>query len=140
MLITDRKKAIVAEDCVSGGKAGLRTVESKLTDGLKWDNRDSLCVVNGFALEGSFDNLVSNPHNAVRWNKYNERLMKYEKVDASDVKDILTLDNPKEQGSNIYSNYTIQIIVYDSMSGSLEVAFTKQFDEFPEKPEIVKVR
>lgn len=81
--ITDSKSAFVAENCVSGGKAGIRTVQSKLVDGLKWDNPDSLCVVNGYALEGNFDNLTSIPHNTIRWQKFNERLMKYDKVNAA---------------------------------------------------------
>lgn len=94
LLITDSKNAFVAENCVSGGKAGIRTADSKLAKSLKWNNPDSLCVVNGFALKGSFNNLVSKPHNKIRWKKFNDRLKKYEKVDADDIKDILTEDNP----------------------------------------------
>ena len=140
LLITDSKSACVAENCVSGGKAGIRTFQSKLVDGLKWDNPDSLCVVNGYALEGSFDNLTSSRHNTVRWQKFNERLMKYDRVNAADIKDMLTVDDPNKSGSNIYSNYTIQTIIYDALSGSLDVAFTQQTEEFPKKPVFVKVR
>jgi len=140
LLITDNKSAFVAENCVSGGKAGIRTFQSKLVDGLKWDNPDSLCVVNGYALEGNFDNLTSNRHNTIRWKKFNERLMKYDRVNAADVKDILTVDDPNKPGSNIYSNYTIQTIIYDALSGSLDVAFTQPTGEFPKKPVFVKVR
>jgi len=140
LLITDSKNAFVAENCVSGGKAGIRTADSKLAKSLKWNNPDSLCVVNGFALKGSFNNLVSKPHNKIRWKKFNDRLKKYEKVDADDIKDILTEDNPNTEGSNLYSRYTIQTIIYDALSGELEVAFIQQFDEFPEKPIFVKVR
>lgn len=140
LLITDSKSAFVAENCVSGGKAGIRTFQSKLVDGLKWDNPDSLCVVNGYALEGSFDNLTSSSHNTIRWQKFNERLMKYDKVNAADIKDILTVDDPNKSGSNIYSNRTIQTIIYDALSGSLDVAFTQPTGEFPKKPVFVKVR
>ena len=113
----------------------------KLAKGLKWNNEDSLCVVNGFALEGSFNNLVSNPHNDVRWKKFNKRLKKYKKVDADDVKDILTADDPKKEDSNIYSKYTLQMVIYDALSGTLEVAFTQKFgDDFPEKPVFIKVK
>lgn len=61
LLITDSKNAFVAENCVSGGNAGVRTVRSKLTDGLKWDNPDSLCVVNGYAFTQQFDEFPEKP-------------------------------------------------------------------------------
>ena len=103
--------------------------------------KDYIDEINGVALERSFNNLVSNPHNKIRWKKFNERLKKYDKVDADDIKDILTKDNPNTEGSNIYSKYTLQTVVYDALSGTLEVAFTQKFgDDFPEKPVFVKVR
>ncbi|MEN2773790.1 C45 family autoproteolytic acyltransferase/hydolase [Acetivibrio clariflavus] len=44
LLITDSQNAFVAENCVSGGKSGIRTAQSKLAKGLKWNNEDLLVL------------------------------------------------------------------------------------------------
>ncbi len=140
ILVSDPTAAYVAEDCVDQeGKPGLRYADSKLMNGLVWNNYDAIAVVNGYALEGNKDNMTNSDYNMIRWKKYNERLAAYDKVTIGDMMDIITKDDPNGYGSNLYSDYTYQVIVVDSASGSVYIAFAPTCDEYPLKPDFIKV-
>ena len=140
ILITDAHTAYVVENNMDeGGKTSLRTADSNLMNSIDWNHSEAIAVVNSFALEGNKDNMTDSDHNMIRWKKFNERLAEHEKISVGDLKDIVTRDNPNQYGAHIYSDYTYQMIVIDSVTGSVEIAFAPTSDEFPVKPDFIRV-
>ncbi|MBP5191896.1 MAG: hypothetical protein J6Z74_00980, partial [Eubacterium sp.] len=108
------------------GKSVLRDEDTPLTDGLTWDNPDSLCVVNSFVTEGNRDFCTINGGNYVRFVKYNAWAGEKEKLSLSDVKDIVTRETEDKASrfQKIHSENVFQTIIYDYGTGELDVTFT----------------
>ncbi len=140
ILLTDTTSSYVAENCVGDvGICALRSADSTLSPSLEWDIPDSICVVNGFALNENYDNMTRTTHNMIRHKKFNTRLASYPQVDANDLKDIVTVDAPTHFGSNIYSNYAYQIIVIDSFNHTVDIAFAPPSKDLPAKPTFTRI-
>ncbi len=131
IFVADKNNCYVAEDCVDTGEDNeglsmLRDKDTKLFDGISWDNPDSLCVVNAFQSEGMEDALTASGGNLVRFTKYNTWVAEKDKLTAADIKSIVTRESieraPVFQG--IYSYLTYHVIVYDYAAGNLDISFT----------------
>ncbi|MCR5459198.1 MAG: hypothetical protein K6F51_04815 [Acetatifactor sp.] len=138
LIITDAGHSYCAEDAVlqlqeSGkGRSVLRDEKTPLLKNLKWENPDSLCVVNSFASEGNQDGFwVSS--NAVRFQKYNEWVAEKEKFTVGDLKTMITrekVNQGKVKGEakvdNVRNQGTSQIIIVDYHTDNVQVGFTGQ--------------
>ena len=131
VIITDRNDSFVAEDCVNlqdeeASKSTLRDQYTPLTDDIRWDNPDSLCVVNAFVTEGSDDHFTAAANNYVRFCKYNAWAGEKEKLSLADVKDLVTRERTDRSAGfqKLYSENVFHIIVFDHSTGELEVCFT----------------
>ena len=131
IVVTDKNDCFVAEDCVdtseySAGLSTLRDKDTPLTDGISWDNPDSLCVVNAFLSEGADDSFTISGHNYIRFCKYNEWVGEKDKLSVSDIKSIVTRESTQRDSGwqNIYSYLTYHIVIYDYATGELDIAFT----------------
>ncbi|MCR4928498.1 MAG: hypothetical protein K5988_00720 [Lachnospiraceae bacterium] len=138
VMITDGKEAYCAEDpcpqAVEEGKAfpSLRDCSTPLMKELKWESKDSLCMVNSFVTKGNFD-LISgheNSVNSVRFAKYNKWVKERSHLDAKGVKEMMTQEVVETDlyGSstvqNVHRDNLTQMIVIDYHNGSIQVAFT----------------
>lgn len=140
ILVTDPNQAYVVENAVGEeGICALREASSPLMKGVTWEQKEAIAVVNGFVLSENVDNMTDDVHNMIRWKKFNEHLKAYDKIDVADLKDMVTKDDPNGYGSKLYSDYTYQIIVVDGETGSVDIAFAPAKDEFPLKPDFVRV-
>lgn len=143
IFVTDKSCAYVVENCTdpSKGVSRVRTSESELLEGLSWTEKNAICVVNGFALKENFDNMTDSAFNLVRWKEFETRLTAYDKINVADIKDILTKNDPEDDNvMKLYSDATLQMILVDSKTGSIEIAFAPSSGDFKQHPEFVKVR
>ena len=143
ILITDKNDSFVAEDCVFSiddipeaermyvedgfdPKPVLRDKDTPLVQGIKWDNPDSLCVVNAFMSEGTDDYLVSSESNFMRFYKFNSWVGEKDKLTVSDVKDIATRETVDMPSGiqKLHSENVYHTIIYDYSTGNIEVCFT----------------
>lgn len=142
VFVTDASRGYVAEICPDkeAGISAVRSEESKLMQGLNWNASDAICVVNGFALNGNYDNMTGSRHNLIRWSMFDEGLSKKDKISCADMKDVLTSVDPNNINvSKLYSNYTFQMILIDAATGEVEIAFAPNQKEFSLHPQFVKV-
>lgn len=143
VLATDSNCAYVAEICPNEevGYSAVRNADSELMNGLTWNNKDSICVVNGFALKDNYDNMTGVSHNLLRWSMFDDGLSAYDKVSVSNLKDILTKNDPNNYYiSKLYSNATFQMIIIDSASNSVEIVFAPEEKDFPQHPFFIKIQ
>ena len=136
IMITDGKESYCAEDAVeqllqSGkGFSSLRDNNTPLMKGISWDSPDSLCIINAFLTEGSYDSMSGIRVNAVRFAKYNEFVKAKDKFDTAAVKDMMTqeiVETDLYGGAtvdNIHRDNLTHMIIIDYHSGSVQVAFT----------------
>lgn len=140
---SDDSSAYAAEICPSKevGICAVRSADSKLMNGLSWGISDAICVVNGFALEGNYDNMTGSHHNMIRWSLFEEGLGSMDKISMGAMKDLLTQNDPNNDHiSKLYSNYTFQMILIDSVHHQVEIAFASTGKVFPQHPEFIKVQ
>ncbi|MBR4731724.1 MAG: hypothetical protein IK081_03050 [Lachnospiraceae bacterium] len=136
LILSDADHSYCAEDAVlqlqeSGkGHSVLRDEKTPLLKNLKWENPDSLCVVNSFTTEGNQDGFWIN-NNAVRFQKYNEWVAEKEKFTVGDLKTMITqekVNQGKVKGEakveNVRNQGTSQIIIVDYHTGNVQVSFT----------------
>lgn len=140
---SDDACAYVAEicPCAKVGICAVRSADSKLMNGLSWGMSDAICVVNGFALEGNYDNMTGSAHNMIRWSLFEDGFGNEEKISMASMKDILTQNDPNNDYiSKLYSNDTFQMILIDSAHRQVEIAFALSEKDFPQHPEFIRVQ
>ena len=135
--VTDKDHAYCAEDATGAlqksgkGYSILRDCNTPLIDGLKWDSKDSLCVVNSFASQGNQDFFCGGTDNIVRFKKYNEWVSSKDHFSIGEMKSMLTREKVN-QGQyeneayvvNFRNRGTVQIILVDYHTGQVQVSFT----------------
>ena len=135
--VTDKDHAYCAEDAAGvlqhsrNGYSVLRDCNTPLMDGLKWDSKDSLCVVNSFATKGNQDSFWGGTGNIVRFQKYNEWVSSKDHFTIGEIKSMLTREKVN-QGQyedeayvdNCRNRGTVQIILVDYHTGRVQVSFT----------------
>ena len=123
-----------------GGYSVLRDVNTPLIDGIKWDNPDSLAVVNSFMTEGNRDYLTGVGNNLVRFSKFNAWVGEKDRLTLADVKSIVTretMDN-NAKFQKIHSDNVFQTIIYDYGTGEMDITFTGT-EGVQNHPEFVRV-
>ncbi len=138
VMITDGKEAYCAEDpcqqAIEEGKAYpcLRDCNTPLMEELKWESKDSFCIVNSYVSKSNFD-LISgreNSVNSIRFAKYNKWVKERSLLDVKGVKDMMTQEVVETDlyGSstvqNVHRDNLTQMIVIDYHNGSVQIAFT----------------
>lgn len=126
--ITDAKDAYCVEMVVSekDGTPLVRDSNTKLHDGLTWDDPECLCAVNSFAAKGNSDMLTTNNGNYVRWKKYNDFFCaEKEKITLSHYLELLTCEKVEDSPVvNIRSNNLVHTVVADYDSHRLIALMT----------------
>ena len=121
------------------GYSILRDENTQLLDGLHWDNRDSLCVVNSFASKGNQDGFTKSEFNLTRFEKYNEWVKNTDKFSVKDVKDMITQEDVNDVSvSTVHNDSAVQLIIIDYETGDIQVAFTGK-EGVVNKPEFLDV-
>lgn len=157
ILITDRKDSFVAENLVLSLddipeedrqdldedtilESVLRDKDTPLLEGIKWDNPDSLCVVNAFMADGEDDYFTATESNYVRFSKFNTWVHEKDKLTVSDVKDIVTRETVDMPSGiqKLHSEDVFQTIIYDYSTGNIEVCFTGE-EGVVNHPDFVKI-
>lgn len=131
LIISDKDNAYCAEDCVSEvskkgqGYSVLRDANTPLHKELKWDNKDSLCVVNSFTSRNNQDTFTAVGSNLVRFNKYNTWVGAKDKFSPADVKNMITCEQTKsDKVQNVHGRGTVHIALVDYSTHAIQVAFT----------------
>lgn len=145
LIITDEKNSYCAEDCVrevqekQEGYSILRDARTPLMEGLNWENKDSLCVVNSYASKGNQDSFDRAEANLVRFAKYNEWVKEVDCFSVADVKDLITREQVNQYDVfTVHRLGVVHIVVVDYATGMIQVAFTGE--EGPvDKPDFVNV-
>lgn len=136
VMLTDGKHSYCAEDTCEKrkddekGYSVLRDNKTPLMKDLKWDNPDSLCIVNAYVTENNYDAISGNAVNAVKFAKYNRWVAERDKFSMTALKDMMTQEvvDSENSGSkvveNVHSKYLTQMILLDYHQGSVQAAFT----------------
>ena len=132
LFLTDKEEAFccenATEEVAAAGRARsvLRDAASELLEGLKWDNPDSLCVVNSFATKGNQDAFSGEPYNMNRWMKYRNYVREKEKFSLGDVKAIMAHEIvDQHEVANVHNSGTVHTVIVDYATGTIHVSFTK---------------
>ncbi|MGN0395355.1 MAG: C45 family autoproteolytic acyltransferase/hydrolase [Coprococcus sp.] len=131
LIITDENNSYCAEDCVrevaeaGDGFSILRDADTPIMEGLNWESRDSLCVLNSFMTEGNQDTFSGSTANLVRFRKYNEWVSARERFSVANVKDMMTQEKTAQYDvENVHRNSVVHIVLIDYCTGNIQVAFT----------------
>lgn len=145
LIITDKNHSYCAEDCVKevadkgDGFSVLRDADTPLMDGLTWDSKDSLCVVNSFATKGNQDSFMGSEGNIVRFEKYNKWVKEQEQFSVKDVKDMITSEIVNQYDvTTVHRVGGAQLIIVDYETANVQVAFTGK-DGIQDKPDFIDV-
>ena len=145
LIISDKNDSFCAEDCVSQvaekglGKSVLRDCDTPLLEGLTWDSKDSLCVVNSFATEGNQDEFTGSPSNIIRFAKFNEWTKARDKFSPKDVKDMITQEVVNQYAvQNCHVDGCAQSILVDYHTGTVQIAFSSE-NGVADKPDFIEV-
>lgn len=145
LIITDENSSYCAENCVKEvsdagkGFSILRDENTPIMNGISWDSRDSLCVVNSYAAKGNQDGFAGNENNIVRWAKYNQLVSGKDKFSVTDVKNLITGEKVNQYDVvNIHSSGTVDLIIVDYETGNIQVAFTRT-EGVIDKPDFIDV-
>ena len=150
VLITDYNNSYCVE-LISDPESGCPVVRDQYTElnaGVEWDNPDSLCVVNSYAVNGNEDLLTTNMDNYIRWERMNQWISEVDLVGLDTMKDLLTRDTltvTEEEGDgdynnnivDIYSKILFHIAIFDYETGEIHVCFAGE--ESCDKPDFIMV-
>ncbi|SCW43802.1 hypothetical protein SAMN05660484_01025 [Eubacterium ruminantium] len=132
LLVTDKKDAFccenaTAEVAVDGkAKSVLRSEDTEIMEGLSWDSKDSLCIVNTFASKGNQDRFTGEPFNINRWVKYNKWVSETDKFSVADVKGLMAREVVEQyEVDNIHNRGTVHTVILDYATCTIHVSFTK---------------
>ena len=128
ILLADREDAYAAELCVreSDGTPGLRDGSSVLHPGLEWDNPDTLCIVNAFALDGNSDQMTASPDNLVRWKRFNRLFGTEEKISVDRFKELITSEAAENQDTfvKIRGMEVVHLVIVDYDTHQIQAVFS----------------
>ncbi|MCX7748497.1 MAG: C45 family autoproteolytic acyltransferase/hydrolase [Clostridia bacterium] len=149
---SDPDKSFVLENNFSGGgidsqrvKRAFRNADSKLNKGISWGVSDAVASVNSFVLYGNNDNHKPNKFNTKRWENIKKQLMDMgPTVSAEEMKRVASFNHGSpgvfSESGDIYNKMTLQMVVFQPDSLSLEVFFRPRgFRKNPDNPVFEKV-
>ena len=132
LLCTDAEDAFCCENATSEvaatgkAKSVLRTTDSELMEGLRWDTPDALCIVNTFATKGNQDTFTGEEFNITRFVKYNEWVSEKDKFSIADAKGLMAREVVDQyEVSNVHNYGNVHTVIVDYDTGKIHVAFTK---------------
>ena len=128
VMLTDPDEAICAELICTDQKDGhsvLRDGNTKLNDGLEWDDPETLCIVNSYAADGNFDGITGNTSNIIRWEKYRRLFCGCENMTVGRFKECMTCE---KQGTdrtvtNFRSDGVVHMVIADYADCTLQAVF-----------------
>jgi len=145
VFVTDSAQTFCCEDAIQETMNNdraypeLRTPESSLFPGLKWEDKNSFCVVNSFATENNQDYFTNKQSNIVRFAKYNALVKAGKKFSPGTLKTAITAENSADlKITRIHSQNTIQIILVDYDTKHIQVAFTGT-DGVKNRPDFIDI-
>ena len=107
-------------------KSMLRSADTPIHEGLTWNSKDSLCIVNSFTGKGNQDGFSISRSNLVRFMKYDQWVSEKDKFSVADVKGIMAKEVvDQSEVSNVHNNATVHTVILDYATGRIQVAFTK---------------
>ncbi|OPZ86989.1 MAG: hypothetical protein BWY74_03505 [Firmicutes bacterium ADurb.Bin419] len=133
--LADPEESKILENNISGTgatgkrvKRDLRSADSELNKGITWGITDAVAAVNSFMLRGNFDNHTADKNNTKRWKNIKKELLKSgTTAGVDDIKRVISYDNGSPgtfvDSGDIYTQMTVQMIVFEPESLSLEVFF-----------------
>ena len=131
LIITDRTDAFCCENATrevqEAGRAVsvIRTPQSELMEGLKWDTPEVLCVVNSFATKGNQDGFTGEPGNINRFVKYNRWVNDITLFTVAEMKGIMAHEVVDQyEVVNVHNSGTVHTVIVDYATGGIHVAFT----------------
>jgi hypothetical protein len=145
-ILSDPLEAAVLEnDLISGGPLArtLRRPTSPLNPGVEWGLEDAVAAVNSFVLEGNLDNHTNVAVNEERWASLRAGLVASgDTVTLEELEGIATSHvNPglyPHHPGDVYNFGTQQVVVFDPMSGILNVAFHPRTEWHHADPQFVR--
>jgi hypothetical protein len=158
--LADRNKSAILENNLSGHAKSidrkLRLSDSQLRSNLNWDLSDAICTVNCFALDGNEDNHIdpldrkqeivqARDVNTPRWESIRQELKRLgTPVSVDGIESILSFYHPETGGridkGDIYNSFTLESVVFQPLTLSLDVAFRPRDGKLPAKPSFEHVR
>ena len=131
LIITDANNSYCAENCVrevaeaGQGCSILRDADTPILEGLVWESKDSLCVLNSFMAEGNQDSFTGSMANMVRFEKYNEWVAAKESFSVADVKNMITQEKTNQyEVETVHRHGVVHLVLIDYATGRIQVAFT----------------
>ena len=132
LILSDKKESFCVEDATKEvadtglAKSMLRSADTPIHEGLTWNSKDSLCIVNSFTGKGNQDGFSISRSNLVRFMKYDQWVSEKDKFSVADVKGIMAKEVvDQSEVSNVHNNATVHTVILDYDTGRIQVAFTK---------------
>lgn len=132
VLLTDDKEAYCAELSVTeaDGQSVFRDSSTPLNDGLEWDSKDCLGMVNSFAAKGNADLMTAAPGNLVRWKKFNNLFCNDEKISLNRFKELLTCEKTEDSPViNFRGDNLVHMVVFDYDTHSIQAILNNDKQE-----------
>jgi len=136
---SDPDSSIILENNFSGNgtdnnrvKRAIRESNSKLNDNITWGISDAVAAVNAFMLYGNNDNYTPNKYNTKRWKNIRTMLPSDDStVSVDKIRQTISYYNGSTPGvfsesGDTYNKMTIQMVLFQPDSLSLEVFFRPQ--------------
>ena len=143
--LADNEVCLCAEDAVLSlqekgkGYSVLRSEQTPLFEGLIWNVKDSLFVLNSFAARNNLDNFSGNESNLVRLYKFNKLFEDKQKLTVDQIKDLLTSEVVDQNNvCNIHSKNVFHTVIVDYETGDIQVAFTGP-EGVLDKPDFINI-
>ena len=143
VFLADRSGAAVLENNFSGSGSNMRRAlrydDSTLNPGVTWGYSNAVAAVNAFMLEGNTDNYTGGTYNTARWGSIlGEMSSAGDTLDWDELKAIASFDNGDGPGSmstgDLYSSVNVMIVLFQPVSGRLEIAFHPRDAALPADP------
>ncbi len=132
ILLTDDKNAYSAELSVTeaDGHSVLRDSSTPLNDGLEWNSKDCLGMVNSFAAKGNADLMTATPENLVRWKKFNELFCSEDNITLNRFKELLTCEKTEDSPViNFRGDNLVHMVVFDYDTHSIQAILNNDKQE-----------
>lgn len=150
---SDPDNSIILENNFSGNgtdgkrvKRAIRDSDSKLNKNITWEISDAVAAVNCFMLYGNNDNYTPNKYNTKRWKNIKNMLQSDgATVSADKMRQAISYYKGSKPGvfsesGDVYNKMTIQMVLFQPDSLSLEVYFRPKNNRVnPTKPIFEKI-
>ena len=151
---SDPDSSIILENNFSGNgsdgnrvKRQIRKSDSKLNKNITWGISDAVAAVNSFVLYGNNNNHTINKYNTKRWENIKTLLQRDgSNISVDKIRQIISYYHGSTPGvfsesGDIYNKMTIQMVLFQPDSLSLEVFFRPKNNRInPNNPTFEKIK